>query len=93
MGSRKQKKALNRQQREAKREHVEKCVARAEEVRQREIPLTVSRKEIFAARTPAGGWTRETLSQWGISWPPRSGWIDRLANGIRDEIWDDPDPV
>lgn len=26
-------------------------------------------EQIEAARTPAGGWTRETLAAWGVSWP------------------------
>lgn len=93
MGKRKLKKALNRQQREqqqaAAKAHVEKCLAMIEEVRNREIPLCVSVEEIFAARTRAGGWTRETLAGWGISWPPRHGWIERLSNGVQDVEWTD----
>lgn len=34
--------------------------------------------EIDAARTPAGGWTRETLTGWGVLWPPAKGWRRRL---------------
>lgn len=30
--------------------------------------------EIIAARTPKGGWTRETLESWGVPWPPPKGW-------------------
>lgn len=30
--------------------------------------------EIEAARTPAGGWTREQLAAWGVPWPPPKGW-------------------
>jgi hypothetical protein len=30
--------------------------------------------EIEAARTPAGGWTRAQLSEWGVPWPPSKGW-------------------
>lgn len=33
-----------------------------------------SAAEIEAAKTPAGGWTRETLARWGVAWPPRPGW-------------------
>lgn len=33
---------------------------------------------IEAARTPAGGWTRETLAGWGIAWPPQKGWKREL---------------
>ena len=35
--------------------------------------------EIEAARTPAGGWTRETLALWGVSWPPQKGRKRQLA--------------
>ena len=45
--------------------------------------FSVTREEVMAGRTPAGGWTRATLSSWGVPWPPRSGWIDRLTGGDR----------
>jgi hypothetical protein len=35
-------------------------------------------QEIEAAKTPAGGWTREQLAQWGVPWPPPKGWKKRL---------------
>jgi hypothetical protein len=41
-----------------------------------EAPRTAA--EIEAVRTPAGGWTRVQLEQWGVSWPPPRGWKDRL---------------
>jgi hypothetical protein len=31
-------------------------------------------EEIMAARSAAGGWTRETLASWGVPWPPPAGW-------------------
>lgn len=34
--------------------------------------------EIDAARTPRGGWTREQLAAWGVSWPPPKGWRKAL---------------
>lgn len=37
-------------------------------------------QEIDAARTPAGGWTREQLATWGVPWPPPKGWKDRLVS-------------
>lgn len=37
--------------------------------------------EIEAARTPRGGWTRETLAGWGVPWPPPRGWLKALAGG------------
>jgi hypothetical protein len=91
MAGQKQKRVRRRQQRDANKAHVESCIALAKEVSERDIPLQVSRKEIFAARTPAGGWTRKTLAAWGVSWPPRQGWIDRLVAGIPEETWDDVD--
>jgi hypothetical protein len=39
----------------------------------------VTRDEIMAARTPRGAWTKATLAEWGIAWPPQAGWIDRLV--------------
>jgi hypothetical protein len=36
-------------------------------------------EEIEAARTPNGGWTRETLASWGVPWPPPKGWRKDLA--------------
>ena len=30
--------------------------------------------EIMARRTKNGGWTRETLAEWGVPWPPPKGW-------------------
>lgn len=36
--------------------------------------------EIEAARTPAGGWTKATLAQWGVPWPPPKGWKEALVS-------------
>lgn len=33
-----------------------------------------TRDEIEAAKTPAGGWTRDQLAAWGVPWPPPKGW-------------------
>ena len=38
-------------------------------------------QEIEAAKTPRGGWTKETLAAWGVSWPPPRGWKQRLVSG------------
>ncbi|MCH4850584.1 hypothetical protein LF907_08270 [Bifidobacterium pseudolongum] len=35
--------------------------------------------EVEAARTPAGGWTKKQLAQWGVPWPPPKGWRERLC--------------
>ncbi|GAA5230102.1 hypothetical protein GCM10025779_09150 [Arthrobacter cryoconiti] len=34
----------------------------------------VTAQELQAQRTPAGGWTREQLTEWGVPWPPPKGW-------------------
>jgi hypothetical protein len=34
---------------------------------------------VEAARTPAGGWTRATLAEWGVPWPPPRGWKAKLT--------------
>lgn len=39
--------------------------------------------EIEQARSPAGGWTRATLANWGVPWPPPKGWKYALENGKR----------
>jgi len=37
-----------------------------------------SKEEIEALRTPKGGWTKEALARFEISWPPPKGWKKRL---------------
>lgn len=34
--------------------------------------------EVEQARSPGGGWTKRTLQDWGVAWPPPSGWRERL---------------
>jgi hypothetical protein len=34
----------------------------------------ITNDQIDAARSPAGGFTRATLAQWGVPWPPPHGW-------------------
>ncbi|UFS65174.1 hypothetical protein LO749_00975 [Paracoccus denitrificans] len=43
--------------------------------------MKVPEQEIEAAKTPNGGWTRETLAAWGVSWPPPKGWKAKLIAG------------
>jgi len=38
----------------------------------------ITEKEIMAARTKKGGWTKKQLAEWGVPWPPTKGWKDRL---------------
>lgn len=40
--------------------------------------MKVTEEEIEAAKTERGGWTREMLERWGVSWPPKRGWKERL---------------
>lgn len=35
---------------------------------------------VEAARTRRGGWTRETLAEWGVPWPPPAGWRQQLRS-------------
>lgn len=43
--------------------------------------LKLSPEEIDAAKTEKGGWTRGTLAQWGVPWPPPKGWRAALIAG------------
>lgn len=45
----------------------------------------VTAAEIDAARSPRGGWTRETLSRWNVPWPPPAGWRQALLRGEDDD--------
>lgn len=44
---------------------------------------TPSPSEIFATRAKAGGWTKEMLADWGVSWPPPEGFVDDLKERWR----------
>lgn len=39
--------------------------------------------EIEAARTPAGGWTKAQLAEWGVPWPPPKGWKRALIGNLQ----------
>lgn len=41
----------------------------------------MTREEIEAGRSEKGGWTKETLANWGVPWPPPKGWKDKLIAG------------
>jgi hypothetical protein len=43
-----------------------------------------TKKEIEDARTPAGGWTKAQLAEWGVPWPPTKGWKERLLGASGD---------
>lgn len=38
-------------------------------------------EEIEAARTAKGGFDRATLANWGVPWPPPTGWMRMLIDG------------
>lgn len=40
--------------------------------------------EIIAKQTPAGGWTKAILSQWGVPWPAPKGWRQELERRWRE---------
>jgi len=48
--------------------------------------MTPSPNEIEAQRTARGGFTKATLAQWGIEWPPPKGWMERLHQTYYEEI-------
>ena len=48
--------------------------------------MKLSNEEIEAGRTERGGFTRETLASWGISWPPPHNWKKALLAGEQIEV-------
>jgi hypothetical protein len=42
----------------------------------RKTPITEA--EIMARQTKNGGWTRNSLREWGVPWPPPIGWRKQL---------------
>jgi hypothetical protein len=53
----------------------------------------VSPEDIEAAKTAAGGWTKRQLGEWGVPWPPPSGWRQRLASNYRQRGGDERSAV
>ena len=43
--------------------------------------MIISKEEIEKGKSKKGGWTKETLAQWGVPWPPPKGWKQSLING------------
>ena len=43
--------------------------------------MKITEEELEAARSPRGGWTRETLAAYGVPWPPPKGWRKALTGG------------
>lgn len=44
-----------------------------------ETMVAVTPEDIEAAKSPNGGWSRETLAAWGVPWPPPKGWKQSLT--------------
>lgn len=40
----------------------------------------ISEDEILSRQTENGGWTKATLKQWGVPWPPPKGWKNALID-------------
>lgn len=40
----------------------------------------MKKSDIEAKRTERGGFTRATLAEWGVPWPPPKGWKRNLMN-------------
>ena len=59
---------------------------RASEAKHKVKDMNETERAIEAAKTAAGGWTRDTLSKWGVSWPPPKGWRQRLikTNALKE---------
>lgn len=45
--------------------------------------MKLTEKEIEAGKSPAGGFTKKQLAEWGVPWPPPAGWRQALVNGTR----------
>ena len=43
-----------------------------------EMTKTLTEAEMEAAKGPKGGWSRKTLAEWGVPWPPPKGWRRKL---------------
>jgi hypothetical protein len=52
----------------------------------------LSEDEIEAGKSEKGGWTRATLAEWGVSWPPPRGWKRALTEGVDPETYKRPEP-
>ena len=53
----------------------------------------LTKQDIEAGKTPAGGFNKRQLAEWGISWPPKKGWKKRLMNGGEGEPRTEPEPA
>jgi hypothetical protein len=37
-----------------------------------------SPREVEESKSPGGAWTKATLAEWGVTWPPPKGWRTKL---------------
>ena len=49
-------------------------------------------EQIEAGRTAKGGFTKATLTTWGVPWPPPSGWRQMLMDGLPFTLRDPSEP-
>lgn len=54
-------------------------------------PVKLSASDIDSRKTPKGGWTKATLAEWGVPWPPPPGWREALM--MRGAPYQSPPPV
>lgn len=48
--------------------------------------MKITREFIHQGKSKAGGWSRDQVREIGISWPLKTGWIDRsIGQEISDE--------
>jgi hypothetical protein len=48
--------------------------------------MKITEEEVMAKQTPAGGWTRAQLEEWGVPWPPPKGWKKGLTGKTKKRI-------
>lgn len=46
----------------------------------------MTKEEIEAGKTPAGGYTRKQLEAWGVAWPAQKGWRKALLRGEPSDL-------
>lgn len=47
----------------------------------RDEPIKLTANQILEKQTERGGYTRATLAEWGVPWPPTKGWKKALLEG------------
>ena len=54
----------------------------------------ITSTQIQAGRSAKGGWSRSTLTSWGVPWPPPKGWQEMLLSGqFQPDPWTKPVPL